>query len=177
MPEPTNDTMAQRIEDAIRDLALGRADLAHVQVFYRGEPSPILPVELYPLSVVTLPGALEVRSARDGVYPTTGFTYYERRGYLAFEVIQPDADAIIPDEDRRANTPSYDAARQATEAGRQLLEGWDLATSPVVSQDGRELTILRVLIDGWTVGPASRPTNYTNRGQVDFHLFTRRTDY
>lgn len=177
--DPPGDTMADRIENKLRDLLIASAAFNGVPVFYRGEPG-FVPVKLFPI-VVTFLAEEQEATSQEGYQESTGLRHYRYDGYIALEVIQKDTSGLMPDADRKADVPSYLAAKTLTQAAFNAVLSWggpqgNLEQDPVVSFDGKEQTV-ELRTDTITNGLARRGDNVTNRGTLNFHVYTRRIDW
>jgi hypothetical protein len=180
MTDPANDTMQDRLEEKVRNLLLASAELAGLEVFYRGEPG-IVPVKLYPFATVFLDTKREA-TGEEGYGQQTGVTNFRYDGYVAFEVLFKDTTRLVPDADRKANVQSYIDAKTLAEAGFNALWAWGgpmgvLEGDPVVSFDTKEASV-ELRTDNQHNGAADRGNdNANNRSSFEFHIYTRRLDF
>ena len=177
--DPPADTMSDRIEQKIRLLLRTSSDFDSIKVFYRGEPG-FVPVKLFPM-VVTFLTEQQEATGQDGFGDSTGLRYYRYVGYVALEVLMKDTSGLMPDANREANVPSYLAAKDLTQAAFNAVVSWggpqgNLEQNPVISYDTKEETVeLRTgVINN---GLARRGDNVTNRGTLNFTVYTRRQDW
>lgn len=177
--DPVGDTMVDRIEKKVRQVLKTQSRLDAVKVFYRGEPS-FVPVKLHPLVVVFIAEKQEA-TGQEQYTESTGMKYFRYDGYVAVEVLAKDTRDLMPDADRDADVPSYLEAKEMTQAAENAMLTWggpegQLDEDPVVSYDGKEATMeLRTTIT--TNGLGRRGDNVTNRGTVNFHIYTRRLNW
>jgi hypothetical protein len=177
--DPPNDTMQDRIEIKLRDLLAGSSDFDSLKVFYRGEPG-FVPVKLYPFAIVFLSEEQEA-IGQEGFGESTGLRYYRYDGYVSLEVLHKDTTNLMPDGDRYADVGSYLVAKELTQAAFNALLSWggptgELEDDPVVSNDGKEATV-EFRTDSITNGLGRRGDNVSNRGTMNFHIYTRRQDW
>jgi hypothetical protein len=177
--DPVSDTMADRIEEKIRELLKTSTRMDAIKVFYRGEPG-FVPVKLFPMVVVFLSEETEA-TGQEQYTESTGMRYYRYDGYVAIEIVMKDTSGLMPDADRNADVPSYLEAKELTQAAFNAIMSWggprgDLEQDPIVSFDGKEKSI-EMRMDTINNGLARRGDNVTNRGTLDFHLYTRRLDW
>lgn len=173
---PPIPTMADLIEERIRDLMLATESLSDLKVWYRGEPG-IVPVRLYPFGIVFLRREREARG-EEGFGQETGFTYWRYEGYISVEVLFRDTSTLLPDSNRRANVGSYMQSKDFTQIAKTVLTSWDVQGDPVVTADGTERSVNQMFSDDIVNGIESRtPDNVGNRGNVAFHLYVRKNDF
>ena len=177
--DPPGDTMADRIENKLRDLLLASSDFDECKVFYRGEPG-FVPVKLYPFVIVFLREESEA-VGQDGYEESTGMRYFRYEGYISLEVLFKDSGTLMPDGNRRADVGTYLRAKELTQAAFNAILSWGgpqghLEDDPVTSVDGREATV-EFRTDGITNGLGRRGDNISNRGTFNFHVYTRRLNW
>lgn len=177
--DPPSDSMADRVENKIRDLLIASPFFDEVRVFYRGEPG-FVPVKLYPFVVVFL--SQEAEAVNDeGYVPATGLRYFRYDGYVSLEVLAKDTSGLMPDADRKADVPTYIMSKTLTQAAFRTVLEWggtsgELDQNPVVSYDTKEQTV-ELRMDTITNGLSRRGDNVSNRGSFPFHVYTRRVDW
>jgi hypothetical protein len=173
------DGMPDLIEKKFQDLVLDAdsAGLLELKVMYRGEPG-IVPVKLYPFSVVFISHSEEVTRPQDGYTPSTGERYWRHDGYCAFEVLFRDTETLMPDASRRATVGSYDFAKElAKQALREMLK-WspdDAAIEMIEEDSGHAHRTVGELYFDEIENAMTRRTQETtaNRSQVTFHMYSR----
>lgn len=183
MTDPVTDSMSHRIENKVIALLDAETDLAELVAIFRGEPGPSLPVSIYPFGIVYLSAEAEA-IGQEGFGQETGNRYFRYDGYVSIEALLKDIAGIaqLLEVGRIVAVPSYDLSRRLTQAARQALEAWGgedgrrVEEDPVTSQDGKEVTV-ELRMDVITNALQQRPDNVSNRGNVEFHLYTRRRDY
>jgi len=176
--DPVGDTMGDRIEIYLRSLLASSADLSVVQVFYRGDPG-IVPVRLHPFCWVFLSEEREA-TGESGYAESTGMRHFYYDGELNFEVLFKDSLNVVP-VDRLAEVPSYMQSKELTQAGVQAVMEWggptgNLEENPVTSFDDKEMTV-EFRLGSVRNGLQDRVNNVTNRGSVDFRVYTRRLTF
>jgi hypothetical protein len=176
--DPPGDTMSDRIENKIRDLLVQRQDLNDVQVFYRGDPV-IVPVKLMPYSWLMIRDENEA-TGESGYAESTGMRHFWYDLEVNFEVLYRDAQDLMP-VTRMANVTSYMRSKELTQAGMQAVMEWagpsgNLEDDPVVSADGKEMTI-EGRLGRVTNGPQDRIDNVTSRGRFALRIYTRRITF
>jgi hypothetical protein len=177
MPDPVTDVMSDRIEERIRDLCLAHSGFAPVKVMYRGEPT-IVPTDLHPFATVFLRREGEAQG-QEGMTDDTGpIRRWRYDGYISVEVLMPDTRGLMPDSSRKANVPSYIAAKNIIQAAKQALQAWadpngDIALDPVTSEDGKETTT-ELRVDQVTNAIQRRTDSFSNVGAFAFHVYSRR---
>lgn len=177
--DPPADTMADRIEEHLRNLLLASSDFDELMVIYRGEPG-FVPVKLYPFGILFLSEENEA-IGQEGYGESTGLRYYRYDGYISLEVLFKDTLSLMPDVDRKANVGTYLKAKELTQATFNAILSWggpqgNLENDPVVSSDSKEATV-ELRTDGITNGLGRRGDNVSNRGTFRFHIYTRRQDW
>jgi hypothetical protein len=170
------DTMMDRVEEKLRDLLLASADLADIEVVFRGEPG-VVPTKLYPFMVLFL--ELKSDANSDGYGASTGVRNYRLDGYCSVDVLHKDATDLMLPDNRRANVGSYLLAKQYIEAAEIALLAWggpygELEQNPVVSDDGLERTVEFVPENRRNALVSRDENNYSNRAAFDFHIYTTR---
>lgn len=175
MPDPTTDTMGDRIEEKIRDLILASVDLTDILVVFRGEPG-VVPTKLYPFCVVFLELRSDANS--EGYGASTGVRNYRYDGYVSIDVLHKDAAGLLPVA-RKADVGSYLLAKQYIEAAEQALMAWggpygNLENDPVISFDTKERTVEFIPENRRNALVSRDEDNYSNRSAFDFHVMTTR---
>lgn len=171
------DVMSDRIEERIRDLCLADHGFDPVRVMYRGEPQ-LIPVKLYPFATIFMRREGEAQN-QEGMTDDTGpVRYWRYDGYISVEVLVPDTRGLIPDEDRKADVPSYIAAKTLIQTAKKAIRGWvdpdGIMLDPVVSEDGKEQTT-ELRTDQIQNALMSRGSdNVNNVATFAFHVYTRR---
>lgn len=177
--DPPADTMSDRIEEKLRDLLLASSDFDELKVFYRGEPG-FVPVKLYPFAIVFLSEENEA-IGQEGYGESTALRYYRYDGYISLEVLFKDTNTLMPDVDRKANVGTYLRAKELTQAAFNAVLSWggpqgNLEQDPVISADTKEQTV-ELRTDAITNGLGRRGDNISNRGTMNYHVYTRRQDW
>ena len=174
-PEPVDDTFGDRLEIKIVDMILELADLHDIRVVYRGEPG-VVPVKLYPFVIVFMRREREAQG-EEGYGEDTGFQAWNHSGYVSIEVLFKDTATLMP-VNRRATVGSYLQSKEFTQAVKQKLTAWDLNADPVVSYGGYQKTVGQLYVDDIVNAMESRDaTNVSNRGNISFHLFSRKPKF
>lgn len=178
MADDLNDVMSDRIEEKIRDLCLAHSGFDAVKVMYRGEPM-VVPVNLHPFATVFLRSEGEAQGMEGMTDDTGPVRRWRYDGYISVEVLLPDTRGLKPDANRKADIPSYLAAKEIVQAAKQAVQGWadpdgDIMMDPVVSDDGREKTV-ELRVDQIQNAIMTRtPDNVVNVATFAFHVYTRR---
>jgi hypothetical protein len=177
-PDPVDDVMSDRIEEKIRDLCLAHGGFDPVKVMYRGEPM-VVPVNLHPFATVFLQREGEAQGQEGQTDDTGPVRRWRYDGFVSVEVLLPDTKGLKPDASRKADIPSYLAAKEIIQAAKQALQAWadpdgDVTLDPVTSEDGRESTVELRVDQVQNAIMRRSPDNVVNVATFLFHVYTRR---
>lgn len=178
MIEATDDTMSDRLEEAIRDLLLALPEWANMQVVLRGDPGDLMPTRLYPFGIVFLTDEADPMGDEGYTDDTGPMRSWRYDGYIECSVLIPDAASLVPDDNRKADVASYIAVKRYAKAAQQALWNWGPEPGDisgiVMSEDGLERSS-SVEIDRIQTGLTSRGRdNVANIAIVTFNVKTRR---
>ena len=169
------------IQEKIRDLVLD-AD-AELKAMYIGEVAGI-PIRLHPWALVFSPTEQEAEG-EDGYVQDTGPTTRLRyHGYVTVAVAVKDVAALVPGDDRKANSPSYQECALRTQRALTAVRAWgdpygDLqgVGHVLVSTDGKERTVeLRLGTIRHSLGEREEGS-VTDEGSFDWIVTTKKEEY